>query len=286
MFGAGIVNVILNLLFVIVFHMDVAGVAIATVISQCISAFLIVRCLMKENSGIRLKLSKLRINKNKLLLIFKIGLPAGFQGILFSLSNVVIQSSINSFGSVVMAGNAAAQNLENFVYFAMNAFHQATVTFTSQNYGALNYKRINRTVILGETCVAIVGIVLGNLLVLCGGGLLGIYTSSPEVISAGIDRLNIVSRTYALCGMMDVMVGALRGIGYSVIPMIVSLVGACGLRLVWIAALFGIEQYHNVTTVYLSYPVSWLLTFMIHTLCFVLLKRHLETHMKKFGAGY
>ena len=199
---------------------------------------------------------------------------------------MVIQSSINSFGSVVMAGNAAAQNLENFVYFAMNAFHQATVTFTSQNYGALNYKRINRTVILGETCVAIVGIVLGNLLVLCGGGLLGIYTSSPEVISAGIDRLNIVSRTYALCGMMDVMVGALRGIGYSVIPMIVSLVGACGLRLVWIAALFGIEQYHNVTTVYLSYPVSWLLTFMIHTLCFVLLKRHLETHMKKFGAGY
>ena len=286
LFGAGIVNVILNLLFVIVFHMDVAGVAIATVISQCISAFLIVRCLMKENSGLRLKLSKLRINKNKLLLIFKIGLPAGFQGILFSLSNVVIQSSINSFGSVVMAGNAAAQNLENFVYFAMNAFHQATVTFTSQNYGALNYKRINRTVILGETCVAIVGIVLGNLLVLCGGGLLGIYTSSPEVISAGIDRLNIVSRTYALCGMMDVMVGALRGIGYSVIPMIVSLVGACGLRLVWIAALFGIEQYHNVTTVYLSYPVSWLLTFMIHTLCFVLLKRHLETHMKKFGAGY
>lgn len=283
---AGVINVVLNLILVAVFDMDVAGVALATVISQCISAILVVICLMREKSDIRLRLSKLKINKDKLMIIFKIGLPAGFQGILFSLSNIVIQSSINSFGAVVVAGNAAAQNLETFVYFAMNAFHHATVTFVSQNYGALNYKRIKRTVIYGEACVFVVGVILGNLLVYFGGNLLLAYTTNPDVVAAGLDRLSIVSRTYALCGMMDVMVAALRGIGYSIIPMIVSLVGACGLRLVWIFSLFGIEKYHNVMTIYLSYPISWGITFLVLAICFIVARRHLESRMKKYGVGY
>ncbi|HIV85674.1 MAG TPA: MATE family efflux transporter [Candidatus Monoglobus merdigallinarum] len=280
---AGVINVVLNLVFVIVFKLDVAGVAIATVISQCVSALMVVRCLMKERSGIRLKLSNLRIEKSKLLLLIRIGLPAGFQGMLFSLSNVVIQSSVNSFGPTVMAGNAAASNLESFVYMAMNAFHQATVTFTSQNYGALNYKRINKTLICGELCVTVVGIVFGNLLAGFGGTMLSIYTSSPEVIAAGMQRLNIISRTYALCGIMDVMVGSLRGIGYSVIPMIVSLIGVCVLRLVWIWSLFSIESLHVIETVYFSYPVSWLITFLTLLCCFLAVRRNLDRRIKTHG---
>ena len=210
LFGAGVVNVILNLLFVIGFHLDVAGVAMATVISQCISAGLVLRCLIKEKGAIRLEIRQLHIHKDKFLGILKIGLPAGVQGIIFSLSNVVIQSSINSFGAVTVAGNSAAANIESFVYFAMNAFHQATISFTGQNMGAGNYKRINKIVITGEICVTVVGLVLGNLVVFFGHPLLSIYSSSSKVIAAGMVRLKVVSVTYALCGMMDVMVGALR----------------------------------------------------------------------------
>lgn len=273
--GAGVINVILNLIFVIGLKMDVAGVALATVISQCISAFLVIRCLMKEEGGIRLIPKNLHIHRDKFIGILKIGLPAGVQGIIFSLSNVVIQSSINSFGAVTVAGNSAAANLESFVYFAMNAFHQATISFTGQNMGAGNYKRIDRIVLTGEICVVIVGAVLGNLLFLAGEPLLGIYTSSKKVIAAGMVRLGVIAVTYALCGMMDVMVGALRGIGYSIMPMLVSLFGVCGLRMLWLGTIFQIPEYHSARMVYVSYPVTWTLTFVILIGCFIWAKRRI-----------
>lgn len=273
---SGILNLVLNLIFVILFKMDVAGVALATVISQTLSAFLVVRCLMKEEGGIKLELKKLCVDKSKLALILKIGLPAGFQGVVFSLSNVVIQSSINSFGEIVIAGNSAAQSVEGFVYMAMNAFHQAVISFVSQNFGAGKYERINKIVVVSELCVIAVGLILGNLACLCGNTLLGFYSDSQPVIEAGLLRLKYICTFYFLCGMMDVMVGALRGIGHSVMPMIVSLVGVCGIRLAWIAAVFPIEQYHTIETVYFSYLISWFFTTLIHVVCYVFARRHIR----------
>lgn len=266
--GAGIINVILNLFFVIACKMGVAGVALATAISQTISAVLVVRCLIQEQSGIHLELKELAISKEKFFRIMRIGLPAGFQGTVFSLSNVVIQSAVNSFGNIAVAGNSAAANIEGFVYMAMNAFYQATISFTSQNYGASQYKRIYKILFAGELYVIITGIILGNLAVFLGDTLLGIYSPSTEVIAAGMARLKIICTVYALCGVMDVLVGALRGIGYSVVPMIVSLIGACGLRLLWVATIFKIPQYHNLTTVYLSYPITWTITLTVHAITF------------------
>lgn len=271
--GAGIINVILNLFFVITCQMGVAGVGLATVISQTISAALVVRCLMQEKGGIQLELKALSISKDKLAKILKIGLPAGFQGTVFSLSNVVIQSAVNSFGPIAVAGNSAASNIEGFVYMAMNTFYQATISFTSQNFGAKEYKRIYKILAAGEIYVIATGVILGNLAVLFGESLLHMYSSNAEVIVAGMARLRIICTIYALCGIMDVLVGALRGIGYSVIPMIVSLVGACGLRLVWIATVFQIPQYHSLTTVYLSYPITWTITLTVHAVTFALAAR-------------
>ncbi len=261
--GAGIINVILNLFFVIACHMGVAGVAAATAISQTISAGLVVRCLIKEQGGIHLDLRALRINRKKFARIVRIGLPAGFQGMVFSLSNVVIQSAVNSFGAVAVAGNSAAANIEGFVYMAMNAFYQATISFTSQNYGAREHKRIYRILFAGELYVIITGVLLGN----------GIYSPSADVVAAGLGRLKVICTLYALCGMMDVLVGALRGIGYSVVPMVVSLIGACGLRLLWIATIFQIPQYHSMRVIYISYPVTWTVTFLVHALTFWIVSR-------------
>ena len=266
---AGVINVVLNLIFIVFFHMGVAGVAAATAISQTISAFLVVKCLIKEQGGIHLELKELRIAKDKLLRIMQIGLPAGFQGTVFSLSNVVLQSAINSFGAVAVAGNSAAANIEGFIYMGMNAFYQATISFTSQNYGAKQYKRIYKILLVGELYAIIVGVVFGNLAVIFGEGLLGIYTKSPEAIAAGMLRLSMICAPYALCGMMDVLVGALRGIGYSIMPMIVSLIGACGLRLLWIATVFQIPEYHTQGTIYMSYPITWTVTITVHVICFV-----------------
>jgi Na+-driven multidrug efflux pump len=253
--------------------MGVAGVATATAISQSISAALVVRCLVKEKSGIHLDLKALGIRKEKLLKIMQIGLPAGFQGLVFSLSNVVIQSAVNSFGAISVAGNSAASNIEGFVYMAMNAFYQATISFTSQNYGAKQYKRIYRILFAGIVYVTATGIILGNLAVYFGHTLLGIYSSSPDVIAAGMTRLRIICSVYALCGIMDVLVGALRGIGYSIVPMVVSLIGACGLRLLWIATVFQIPEYHTLRIVYLSYPITWTITLLVHALTFLILSR-------------
>lgn len=266
---AGIINVILNLLFVIGFQMDVMGVAIATVISETVSALLVLRCLVKEKGGIHLELRAMRIDRKKMLQILRIGLPAGFQGVVFALSNVVIQSSVNIFGNIVVAGNSAAANLEGFVYMAINAFYQTTLSFVSQNYGAGEQKRINRIVLLGEACVIVTGTLLGNMVVFFGNDLLQIYSNNPEVIAAGMVRLHYISMIYALCGIMDVMVGALRGIGYSIMPMIVSIVGVCVLRLIWLATVFQIPEFHKIETVYLSYPVTWILTSLVYIVFFV-----------------
>ncbi len=270
---AGVVNVVLNLIFVIVLKMDVAGVAIATVISQCISAFLVLRCLAREQGAIRLDVKKLGIDKTEFKKIVRIGLPAGMQGCVFSLSNVVIQSSINSFGETVVSGSAASANLEGFVYVAMNAFHHATLNFMSQNFGAGKYSRLRRVMICGLGCVIVAGLALGNLEVFLGRKLLSLYTSSPEVIEAGIIRLTINNTLYCLCGMMDVMVGVLRGIGYSMMPMIVSLIGACGTRLLWIATVFRIERFHRIETVYVAYPMSWFITFAVHLVCYFAVRK-------------
>lgn len=268
--AAGIVNVVLNLFFVIACHMGVAGVGAATVISQTISALLVVRCLVREQGGIHLELKELAISKDKLGKIMQIGLPAGFQGTVFSLSNVVIQSAVNSFGNIAVAGNSAAANIEGFVYMAMNAFHQATISFTSQNFGARQYRRIYKILFAGELCVVITGLLLGNLAVFFGNALLGIYSPSAEVIAAGMVRMKTICTVYALCGVMDVLVGALRGIGYSIIPMVVSLIGACGLRLLWIATVFQIPEYHSLSTVYISYPITWTITLTVHAITFAL----------------
>lgn len=277
---AGVINIVLNLLFVIVFKMDVAGVALATVISQCVSAILVVKCLMEEESAIRLERQYLGVDKDILLRILQIGLPAGLQGSLFSLSNVVIQSSINSFGEIVVAGNSAAANIEGFVYVAMNAFSQTIVAFISQNLGAGKYERINKVVRITMLSVLVVGLVLGNAVYLFGNPLLHLYSDSSAVIEAGIRRLSVICTTYALCGMMDTMVGALRGLGYSVMPMIVSLLGACAFRMAWIFVLFQREEYHTIDTVYFAYPISWTLTLSVHILCFLVVRWRLK---KRWG---
>ncbi|MBQ4057827.1 MAG: MATE family efflux transporter [Lachnospiraceae bacterium] len=270
---AGLINVVLNLFFVVVCKMNVAGVGLATVLSQCISATLIVRCLLREKEAYQLILKDIRLHTKYVGRILQIGLPAGLQGTVFSLSNVVIQSSVNSFGSVIMAGNAAAGSVEGFVYMGMNAFHQAAVSFVSQNMGAGRFERINKIVVRVMLCVIMTGILLGGLVVLFGEHLLGLYSGKEDVIAAGMIRLRIICGVYFLCGLMDVMVGVLRGLGYSVMPMIVSLIGACGLRLLWIFTIFQVEQYHTTTVLYLSYPVTWLITFMIHVICFCVVRR-------------
>lgn len=278
--AAGVVNIILNLFFVIVLKLDVFGVGLATTISQVISAILILRCMTRETGVTRLEISKLKIHPDKFLRILQIGLPAGFQGILFSLANVFIQSSVNGFGETVVAGNSAASNIEGFVYVSMNAFYQAAISFVSQNVGASRYERVNKIVLTAELCVLVTGLVGGNAVVLFGRPLLGLYTGSSRVIDAGMTRLAMICTTYALCGMMDVMVGALRGLGYSVMPMIVSLIGACGLRIVWLATVFRMEAFHRIEMVYITYPISWLLTFLTHVLCYVIVRKKLK---KKWG---
>lgn len=273
---AGVINVLLNLFFVVVCNLDVAGVALATIISQCVSAFLIIRCLCREQAMYRLFLGKIKFYGHALKRILHIGIPSGIYGTVFSLSNVVIQSSVNSFGATVMAGNAAAMNIEGFVYMAMNAFHQTAISFVSQNYGAGKIKRIWKIAVLSQLCVIVTGLMLGQLAVFFGGQLLGIYSSKNLVIEAGLVRLKYICGPYFLCGMMDVMVGILRGLGRSVIPTIVSMIGACGLRLVWIFTIFAEEKYHTTRMLYLSYPLSWGITALAHVICFLIVWRGIK----------
>ena len=273
---AGVVNVALNLFFVIRLHMGVAGVAIATVISQIISAALVLRCLMREAGPMRLELKSLGIDTGKLRQILQVGIPAGLQGVLFSVSNVVIQSSINSFGEVVMAGNGAAFNIENFLYAPIEAFYQTNAAFASQNYGAGNYRRILPIYIQAQASNAMLTAALSALVYCFGPQLLSIYTDSSAVIEAGMVRIGIVGATYVLNSFMNVIVGTIRGIGYNVMPMVVTLLGACAFRLVWIATVFQIPRFHTIETIYWSYPVSWVITYLAHLICLVIVYRTLR----------
>ena len=277
---AGMVNVVLNLILVIIFHMNVAGVAIATVASQAVSAVLVVICLLRSHGMVHLDLKDLRIHKRQLIDIARVGLPAGLQGSLFSISNVLIQSSVNSFGEVVVAANAAGGNLEGFVYTAMNAIHQAALTFASQNLGAGRIRRVRRSVWVCLATVTVIGLALGSGMLFFGKPLLSLYLDDPSaidlrtgitVLEYGIKRLSYMLPLYFLCGLMDVVVGSLRGVGYSVMPMIVSLTGACLFRVVWIMTVFAMNP--TLDILYLSYPISWALTFGVHMLCYVFIAR-------------
>lgn len=273
---AGVVNVTLNLFFVIVLHWSVFGVAFATVISQVISAWFILRCLMKEKSGIRVEIRKLHIYKDKILGMLRIGVPAGLQSVLFSVSNVLIQSSINSFGATVVAGNSAAANIEGFVYVAMNAFYQANISFTSQNMGARKYHRLNRILFTAQGCVILTGLLAGISCYVAGPMLLSMYTNSAEVVSTGMVRMAYVCLPYFIAGIMEVMVGSLRGMGYAVFPMIVALVGSCLLRIVWVQSIFQIDRFHYIETVYAIYPISWVVTTIAHIITYIVVKRKLN----------
>ena len=279
---AGVINVLLNLLFVIVLKMDVAGVASATVISQCVSAALIIICLVKESGAIHLDFKKLRLHGLVMKAVARVGLPAGLQGMIFSLSNVVIQSSVNLFGETVVSGNSAAMSIEGFIYMAMNTFYQAAISFTGQNIGAKKYRRIPRILLCSQGCVIVTGLALGWAAYFFGSPLLSIYSKSPEVVNAGMVRLGIITTTYVLCGCMDVMVGMMRGIGYSVMPMIVSLIGACGLRILWVATVFNIPKYHEINTVYISYPITWAVTFVAHIVCWIIVWNKLKKEKKEY----
>lgn len=281
LFAAGIINVLLNLLFVIVFQMDVAGVALATVISECISALLIVVCLVKETGAIHLDFKKLKLHGLVMKAVARVGLPAGLQGTIFSLSNVVIQSSVNLFGDIVVSGNSAAMSIEGFIYIAMNSFYQAAISFTGQNMGAKKYHRIPKILLCAQCCVIVTGLVLGFAAFFLGRPLLSIYSDNSEIIDAGMVRLSIIVTTYALCGCMDVMVGMIRGIGYSMMPMIVSLIGACGLRIVWIATVFQIPEYHSIVTVYISYPITWTITLLAHIICWTIVRRKMKRRINE-----
>ena len=273
--AAGVINVVLNLVFVIGFSMSVAGVALATIISQTVSALLVTGMLVREEGALRLDLRRLAFHAGTLKQILLIGLPAGLQSTVFSLSNVVIQSSINSFGSMVVAGNSASSNLEGFVYTAMNAFAQAAVTFTSQNIGARKYHNLDR--------VIRTGLVLGGGAALAGNQLLRFYSSDTAVIATGIERLRIICGSYLLCGIMDVLASSLRGLGYSVLPMVVSLVGVCALRLVWIATIFQLNR--TPFMLYISYPISWTLTALVHLGCLLVVRRHLRQNQQQTQAA-
>ena len=265
---AGLINVILNLIFVICFRMDVAGVALATVISQIFAAVFVVVLLMREEDGFKMELRKLKIHKYILFRIIKIGLPAGFQGMMFSISNMVIQSSVNSFGPVVIAGSSAGINIEGFVYLAMNGFSQGALTFTSQNMGAGQKDRIKKLVFVSLLTVLVVGEGLGFLVVFFARQILGIYSQNPLVIEAGIRRLTVICSTYALCGIMDTLSNIIRGIGYSLLPMIVCIIGVCVFRIVWLSTIFLTPAFHTEFIIFVSYPISWAVTFIAHCVCF------------------
>ena len=271
--AAGVMNVLGDLLFVCVLGMGVAGVALATVLSQCVSATLTVLCLTGSDGMCHLDMRRLRFYPERFAQIMKIGLPAGMQSVIFNISNVLIQSSINSFGAVAVAGNTAAANVEGFVYISMNSLYQTTLSFTSQNLGAKQYRRVDGILVRCMILVILIGVVLGQGAYRLGDPLLHIYSQDPEVIAYGIQRFSVVSVTYFLCGMMDVGSGVVRGLGYSIMPMLVSMVGACVFRVIWIFTVF--RMYHTLFTLYVSYPISWVLTVIAHMICYLVVRRRM-----------
>ena len=271
--GAGILNVICNLIFVKVFLLDVAGVAIASALSQYLAATLVVRCLIKQDGICKLDLRKLHLYREELVEMIRIGVPAGLQSTIFSVSNVLIQSGLNGFGSTVMAGNSAASNLDALVYVAQNSFYQAAVSFVSQNVGAGKPERIRHIAVSCYLLVTLVGVAIGTTFYVFGRELLRIFSPEADVIEIGMVRLKWVCVPYFLCGLMEVGCGIVRGLGYAWLPMIVSTVGGCVLRVIWIYTIFQWE--HTLDVLYFSYPVSWLATAAVHFLCVVILTRRL-----------
>ncbi len=275
--AAGIINVVLNLFFVIALNMSVAGVALATSISQTFSAVLIIRALMRRNDDCRLDLRKIRIYSRQLGRMIQIGVPAGIQGALFSISNIIIQSSVNSFGDIAMSGNGAAQNIEGFVYISMNSVSQTALNFAGQNHGAGKYDRLRKIM---QVCIGLVfttGLTLGLIAFAFSRQLLSIYiTDSEEAIRYGITRITYICIPYFLCGLMDVATGLLRGIGCSLLPMIVTVAGVVGMRITWIFTIFRMEAYHTLKSLYLSYTISWSATFLIEIIIFIVLLRKMS----------
>lgn len=274
---AGVINVVLNVIFVTVFDMNVAGVALATTLSQGVSAVLVVIALMRRQDACRLQLSKVRFYKKELLEIIRIGIPAGIQNCLFSISNVIIQSSINSFGDVFMSGNAAANNIDGFLYVTLNGFHQTALNFIGQNAGAGQYKRAKKILWICLGCVAVLCLTLATLICSFGPQLLSIYVpNSPEAVACGMIRLTCLCYPFCFGGWLDVSTGALRGLGASVSPMIISVLGICGLRIAWIYTVFQIPAFHTPQWLYFSYAVSWAVTFVIQTIVFFSICRKRE----------
>ncbi len=275
---AGVVNVGLNLFFVIVVGIGVAGVAIATVISQAISAFLVLRCLIKSDGPYRVEVKRLKIYMKKLRAMVQIGVPAGLQSAAFSISNVIIQSTLNTFGSVAMAGSTAAGNIEGFVFGMMDSLSQATLSFTGQNVGAGKFDRVNKVVWECLALVTGVGLFAGVGTCLLGRPLLSIYTGDPEVINWGMQRMLMVCAPYFTCGVMNVLASALRGMGSNFTPMLVTIFGVCGIRILWVALIFPMNP--TFMMLYASYPVSWVITFFIELPCFLIVRRRVEFRVK------
>ena len=271
---SGTVNAILNVILVVAFHLDVEGVAIATVISQMISCVLVLRCLCKTDAGYQLHFSKLSINGKYLWQIFQVGVPAGIQSTVINFSNVLLQSSVNSFGSIAMAGYTAANNVLGFLFVSVNSVTQACMSFTSQNFGVGKYKRMDRVLIDCLILTVTVGLTLGCGAYFFGTEILQIYTEDPEVIRCGLEILSITTVPYFLCGIMDLFPGALRGMGYSVVPMILSIIGTVGTRILWIFVFF--PQNRSLFFLFISYPGSWIATIVMQVVCFFFVRRHLR----------
>ena len=268
---SGATNVVLNLLLVIQFHLGVAGVAIATVISQCISCILVLRCLYLSDGSYQLRFNKLGMKTRYVKQIFQIGIPAGIQSTIINFSNVLLQSSVNSFGSVAMAGYTAANNILGFLYVSVNSITQACMSFTSQNYGVRKFKRMDKVLLECLGLTVIVALVLGGGSYLFGAELMHIYTKSSKVIECGVDIMLYTTVTYFLCGIMDLLPGALRGMGHSTVPMILSVIGTVGTRTVWIYVIFPCHR--SLDFLFISYPVSWLLTIVMQVICFYFVRK-------------
>ncbi len=269
---AGVVNVVLNVIFVTVFDLDVAGVSLATTISQGVSAVLVTLSLMHRTDEARLFLRELRVYKDELIKVLSIGIPAGIQSSVFAASNVIVQSSVNSFGDVFMSGNAAAANIEGFVYTTMNSFAQTSVNFVGQNYGAKNFKRIKQILITCLVCVTFAGALVGGIARAFAPQLLSIYiTDSSVAINAGLIRMSYICQFYFLCGIMDVITGAIRGFGASMITMFLSIFGVVIMRIGWIFTVFA--KHHTPETLYVSYPISWITTIILQLIAFIIVYR-------------
>ena len=278
---AGVINAILNMFLVIAFHLGVAGVAIATVISQLVSCILVLRCLYNTDSSYQLRFSKLCIKKFYLVQIFQVGIPAGVQSTVINFSNAMLQSSVNSFGSTAMAGYTAANNVLGFLYAAVNAVTQACMSFTSQNYGVGKYKRMDRVLLDCGILSFVVAFFMGSGAYVFGNQILKIYTADAEVIRCGVEILSITTVPYFLCGIMDLFPGALRGMGHSGVPMILSIIGTVGTRIVWLFWIF--PQHRSLYTLFISYPASWFITIVLQVVCFVFVRRTVHGQLKGTG---